>query len=88
MHTWTAGVSRRAPLPPLEGRGRGWGEARLLANYSQLNYLPQMRLALAYLITQDWRAALAVGLIEPAVQTIAFLLHDRAWAKLDARRRA
>jgi uncharacterized membrane protein len=45
-------------------------------------------ITVAYLITQDWRAALAVGLIEPAVQTVAFLLHDRAWAKIDARRRA
>jgi uncharacterized membrane protein len=78
--------------------------ARPLANHSQLTYLPQMRLALktgsyslmhltvaiavAYAITQDWRAALAVGLIEPAVQTVAFILHDRAWARIDTRRRA
>lgn len=35
-------------------------------------------IAVTYAITQDWRAALAVGLIEPAVQTVAFLIHDRA----------
>ncbi|MDX2276688.1 MAG: DUF2061 domain-containing protein [Hyphomonadaceae bacterium] len=46
-----------------------------------------MHLAVAigvtYAITQDWRAALAVGLIEPAVQTLAFLAHDRFWAWLE-----
>ena len=42
-------------------------------------------IAVAYALTQDWRAALAVGLIEPVFQTIAFALHERAW---DWRRRA
>ncbi len=40
-------------------------------------------IAVTYAITQDWRAALAVGLIEPAVQTVAFLLHERAWARIE-----
>jgi uncharacterized membrane protein len=43
-------------------------------------------IAVAYAITQDWRAALAVGLIEPAVQTLAYLLHDRVWARIERRR--
>lgn len=42
-------------------------------------------IAVTYAITQDWRAALAVGLIEPAVQTVAFLIHDRVWARIEAR---
>jgi uncharacterized membrane protein len=37
-------------------------------------------IAVAYALTQNWRAALAVGLIEPIFQTIAFALHERAWA--------
>lgn len=41
-------------------------------------------IAVTYAITQDWRAALAVGLIEPAVQTVAFLIHDRVWARIEA----
>jgi len=41
-------------------------------------------IAVTYTITHDWRAALAVGLIEPAVQTVAFLVHDRVWARIDA----
>ena len=39
-------------------------------------------IAVAYALTRDWRAALAVGLIEPIFQTIAFVLHERAWMKL------
>ena len=37
-------------------------------------------IAVAYALTQNWKAALAVGLIEPVFQTIAFALHERAWA--------
>ena len=51
-----------------------------------------MHLAIAifvtYAITQDWRAALAVGLIEPAVQTVTYLIHDRVWSRIDAKHRA
>ncbi|HEX7886203.1 MAG TPA: DUF2061 domain-containing protein [Phenylobacterium sp.] len=36
-------------------------------------------IAVAYALTQNWRAALAMGLIEPVFQTIAFALHERAW---------
>lgn len=41
-------------------------------------------IAVAYALTRDWRAALAVGLIEPVFQTIAYALHERAWAKRGA----
>lgn len=44
--------------------------------------------AVAWVLTRDWRIALAVGLVEPLVQTVAFTLHERAWAKADARRGA
>ncbi len=42
-------------------------------------------IAVTYAVTGDWRAALAVGLIEPAVQTVAYTLHERAWAKAGER---
>jgi uncharacterized membrane protein len=41
-------------------------------------------IAVAYALTLDWRKALAIGLIEPFVQTFAFALHDRYWRKRDA----
>jgi len=42
-------------------------------------------IAVAYALTQNWRAALAVGLIEPIFQTIAFAVHERVWTKLGRR---
>ena len=39
-------------------------------------------IAVAYALTGNWQAALAVGLIEPVFQTIAFLLHERAWSRV------
>jgi uncharacterized membrane protein len=45
-------------------------------------------IAVAYAITQDWRAALAVGIIEPLVQTAAYFLHDRAWARIEGAEQA
>lgn len=55
-------------------------------SYSVMHF--GVAIAVAYAVTQNWRAALAVGLIEPAVQTIAFLLHDRVWARFDAKEHA
>lgn len=49
--------------------------------YSVMHLL--VAIAVAYAITQDWRAALAVGLIEPVVQTVAYVFHDRAWARIE-----
>lgn len=52
-------------------------------SYSLMHFA--VAIALTFAITQDWRAALAVGLIEPAVQTVAFLVHDRVWARIEKR---
>ncbi|MDP3404431.1 MAG: DUF2061 domain-containing protein [Brevundimonas sp.] len=42
----------------------------------------------AFAITRDWRAALAIGLIEPLVQMVFFAVHDRIWSAREARRQA
>ena len=52
-------------------------------SYSVMHFA--VAIAVTFAITQDWRAALAVGLIEPAVQTVAFLIHDRVWARIEKR---
>ena len=44
--------------------------------------------AVAYAITQNWRVALTVGVIEPLVQMVFFALHDRLWTQREARRAA
>ena len=37
--------------------------------------------AVAYALTRDWRVALAVGLVEPMVQTLGFNIHERLWSR-------
>lgn len=39
-------------------------------------------MSVAYLLTGNWRAALAIGLVEPLVQTVAYALHERAWSRV------
>lgn len=36
-------------------------------------------IAVAYALSGSWDVALAIGLIEPCVQTVAFFFHERAW---------
>ncbi len=52
-------------------------------SYSLMHFA--VAIAVTFAITQDWRAALAVGLIEPAVQTVAYFFHDRFWSRIEAR---
>jgi uncharacterized membrane protein len=49
------------------------------ATYAAMHFI--VAFAVAFALTGDWRAATAIGLIEPAVQTIAYHLHERAWAR-------
>jgi uncharacterized membrane protein len=38
-------------------------------------------IAVAYVMTGSWQIALAVGIVEPVVQTFAFAVHERFWSK-------
>ncbi len=40
----------------------------------------------AFALTRDWRIALAIGTVEPLVQTVFFTLHDRIWSRIEARK--
>lgn len=42
-------------------------------------------IVVAYALTLDWRKALAIGVVEPFVQTFAFTLHDRYWRRREQR---
>lgn len=44
--------------------------------------------AVAYALTQNIRIALAIGIVEPLVQTVFFTLHDRIWSRIEARKAA
>ena len=37
----------------------------------------------AYVLSGSWKVALAIGLIEPCIQTVAFFFHERAWHRLE-----
>lgn len=54
------------------------------ASYAIMHLLVAM--AVAYALTLDWRKALAIGIVEPFVQTFAFTLHDRYWRKREQQR--
>ncbi len=49
------------------------------ASYAIMHLM--VAIAVAYALTLDWRKALAIGILEPFVQTFAFTLHDRYWRK-------
>lgn len=51
-------------------------------SYSLMHLI--VAITVAYALTQDWRAALAIGLIEPIFQTAAFAVHERVWQRIDA----
>ena len=53
------------------------------ASYAVMHLLVAMMVA--YALTLDWRKALAIGIIEPFVQTFAFALHDRFWRRREQR---
>ena len=35
----------------------------------------------AYAVTRSWAAAIAIGLLEPAVQTVAYFFHEKLWQR-------
>lgn len=41
----------------------------------------------AYALSGSLKVALAIGLIEPCIQTIAFYFHERAWHALEQKER-
>jgi uncharacterized membrane protein len=56
-----------------------------IASYGVMHLVVAMLVAWA--ITQDWRMALAIGVVEPFFQTVAYSFHDRVWHRIEQRRR-
>lgn len=54
-----------------------------VASYGAMHLI--VAILVAYAISRDWRLALAVGLIEPFFQTIAYSVHDRVWHRIEHR---
>lgn len=54
------------------------------ATYSAMHLT--VAVTVAYALTRDVRAALAIGLLEPFVQTFAYAIHERLWGRVASRR--
>ncbi|KCZ97452.1 hypothetical protein HPO_14771 [Hyphomonas polymorpha PS728] len=48
--------------------------------YSAMHFA--VAISVAFALTGSWHAALAIGMIEPLVQTVAYTLHERAWERI------
>ena len=53
--------------------------------YSVMHFA--VAIAVAFALTRSWQAALAIGMIEPLVQTVAYTVHERVWERLGIGRR-
>jgi uncharacterized membrane protein len=49
------------------------------ATYAAMHFV--VAIAIAYALTGSVATALAIGIIEPLVQTFAFAIHERVWSK-------
>lgn len=47
--------------------------------YSVMHFT--VAITVAFALTRSWQAALAIGMIEPLAQTLAYTLHERAWER-------
>jgi uncharacterized membrane protein len=44
--------------------------------------------SVAWAMTGSWIVGGALALVEPAINTVAFFFHEKAWQRVEARRRA
>lgn len=72
----SGGPARRRPLGRLIARLRP--TAFKPVTYSLMHLT--VAIGVAYALTRDWRIALGVGIIEPMVQTVAYMIHEKAWS--------
>lgn len=54
-----------------------------IASYGLMHLV--VAILVAFAITRDWRLALAVGVVEPLFQTVAYTIHDRVWHRIERR---
>ena len=55
-----------------------------IASYGLMHLI--VAILVAFALTRDWRIALAIGTVEPLVQTVFFTLHDRIWTRIEAKK--
>ena len=52
-------------------------------SYSMMHMV--VAISVAYALSGSWLVALSIGLIEPAVQTVAYAIHERVWERVPVR---
>lgn len=52
--------------------------------YSAMHFA--VAITVAFALTRSWQAALAIGMIEPLVQTVAYAAHERVWERFGVKR--
>jgi uncharacterized membrane protein len=57
--------------------------AAKIASYGLMHLA--VAILVAFALTRDWRLALAVGIVEPLFQTVAYTIHDRVWHRIERR---
>lgn len=57
----------------------------LLKTFSYAFMHMVIAIMVAYALSGSWKVALAIGLTEPCIQTIAFFFHERAWHNVEER---
>jgi len=64
---------------------RSWHNvAAKTVTYGVMHFV--VAVAVAFALSGDIRLALAIGVIEPLVQSLFFTVHDRVWTRIEARR--
>lgn len=60
---------------------RPWARVRLIPLKTGTYYLLHVlvTMGITFVITWDWRAAIAISMLEPLVQTLFFCLHELLW---------
>lgn len=51
----------------------------LLKTLSYAGMHMSIAIVVAYVLSGSWKVALAIGMVEPCVQTVAYFFHERAW---------
>jgi uncharacterized membrane protein len=58
----------------------------LLKTFSYALMHMTIAITVAYALSGSWKVALAIGLVEPCAQTVAFFFHERAWHRLERKK--
>lgn len=53
------------------------------ATYAIMHFV--VAIGVAFALTGSWKLALAIGLVEPFVQTFFFAIHERLWNRATSR---